>query len=437
MNRKRLFSVTAVAALALSVAACGGNGGTEDTSGGSDTSASEAGGEGSGEQITLTVATFNEFGYEDLYEQYMEENPNIKIEPIKAATSDEARQNLLTGLAAGDGLADVEAAEVGWFTELMPYADKFVDLANEDVAGRWLDWKEQAATTPEGQLLGYGTDAGPEAICYRADLFEQAGLPTDREEVAKLLEGDWETYFEVGRQFTEATDIPWFDGALGTYNGMVQQLEFPYENEDGTVKPLPDNAEVKAIYDQLAEYKDISAGLGQWSEDWTAGFQNDGFATMLCPGWMTGVIEGNAAGVEGWDIADVFPGGGGNWGGSYLLVPSQTEYPDEARELAAWLTAPEQAIGAFEAVGAFPSQVEALEDEALLSQTNEFFNDAPMGEIFANRAAAIEVQPFQGEHFFVYNTVVADAITRWDVDGTDAAESWEQALSAYGELGLE
>lgn len=433
MNKKRYLSIASVAALALTVAACGG--GSESPTSGSENGSASAG--GSDEQITLTVATFNEFGYEALYEQYMEENPNIKIEAIKAATMDEARQNLLTGLAAGDGLADIEAAEVAWFTELMPYADKFVDLASDDVAGRWLDWKEQAATTPDGQLLGYGTDIGPEAICYRADLFEQAGLPTDREEVAALLEGDWTNYFEVGRQFTEATGIPWFDGALGTYNGMVQQLAFPYENEDGSIKPLPDNADVKAIYDELAQYADISAGLGQWSEDWTAAFQNDGFATMLCPGWMTGVIEGNAAGVEGWDIADVFPGGGGNWGGSYLLVPTQSEHQEEAKALAAWLTAPEQAIGAFEAVGAFPSQADALKDDALLSSTNEFFNDAPMGQILANRAEAVEVQPFQGEHFFVINTVVSDAITRWDIDGTDPAQSWEQALTAYDELGLE
>jgi cellobiose transport system substrate-binding protein len=45
---------------------------------------------------------------------------------------------------------------------------------------------------------------------------------------------------------------------------------------------------------------------------------------------MLGVVAGNAEGVKGWDFADVFPGGGGNWGGSYLVVPTQSEHPDEA-----------------------------------------------------------------------------------------------------------
>ena len=52
---------------------------------------------------------------------------------------------------------------------------------------------------------------------------------------------------------------------------------------------------------------------------------------MLCPGWMLGIIEGNAEGVEGWDIANVFPGGGGNWGGSFLTVPAQGEHPRRPR----------------------------------------------------------------------------------------------------------
>ena len=91
---------------------------------------------------------------------------------------------------------------------------------------------------------------------------------------------------------------------------------------------------MKAIYDQVLGRGPTtqSAHLGQWSEDWTASFQKDGFATMLCPGWMLGVIEGNAAGVEGWDIADVFPGGGGNWGGSFLTVPAMGAQPGRGQE---------------------------------------------------------------------------------------------------------
>ena len=67
------------------------------------------------------------------------------------------------------------------------------------------------ATTDDGKLLGYATDAGPEAICYRADLFEKAGLPSDREEVAALMT-TWDDYFALGEQFV-AESTPWYDSS--------------------------------------------------------------------------------------------------------------------------------------------------------------------------------------------------------------------------------
>jgi len=195
------------------------------------------------------------------------------------------------------------------------------------------------------------------------------------------------------------------------------------------------------MYDQItkaATTDKLSAGYEQWSEDWVNGFQQSKFATMLCPGWMLGVIEGNAKGVKGWDIANVFPGGGGNWGGSYLTVPAQGKHPEEAKALAAWLTAPEQQIKAFKTKGTFPSQVEALDDPELLDYTNEFFNNAPVGKIYSERAKAVTVQPHKGPNFFAITTIVTDAMTRVDVDKTDdAASSWDKALTEFDQLGLE
>jgi cellobiose transport system substrate-binding protein len=389
----------------------------------------------SDEPVTLTVATFNEFGYEGLIEEYMELYPNVTVEQVKAAQTGDARTALLTALGANAGAADIEAIEVDWLPELIPYAERFMDLSDPAVEGRWLDWKAAQATTPDGKLIGYGTDIGPEGICYRADLFEAAGLPTDREEVAELLGGEnatWEKYFEVGDQFVaEDTGAAWFDSAGAVYFGMVNQEQNAYEEDDGTVIVL-ENPRVKEMYDQvLAASETQSAHLAQWSEDWLSSFQSGKFATMQCPGWMLGVIEGNAAGVEGWDIADVFPGGGGNWGGSFLTVPEMGENKAEAKALAAWLTAPEQQIKAFQAKGTFPSQVEALSDPALLSETNAFFNDAPTGEILANRANAVTVTPFKGPEYFKISDAMQTALNRVDVDQTDDAESsWNKFVDA-------
>ena len=413
-------AVAGAASLALLASACSTGGGNDN-------------GDGS---IELTVATFNEFGYDDLFAEYEAANPGITIQHKKAATSNEARDNLTTRLAAGSGLSDVEAIEVDWLPELLQYSDQFVDLASDEVDGRWLSWKTEAATDADGRLIGYGTDIGPEGVCYRSDLFAAAGLPTDRAEVAALFGDTWDSYFAAGEQFVAAgTGVPWFDSAGATWQGVVNQMENAYEEEDGTVIAT-ENPEVKEAYEQvLGASSTLSAHLQQWSDDWTASFQNNGFATMLCPGWMLGVISGNADGVAGWDIADTFPGGGGNWGGSYLTVPNQSEHQEEAQQLAAWLTAPEQQLKAFASKGTFPSQEEALASDELLGSTNEYFNNAPVGEILANRAAAVEVTPFKGPKYFPINDAMQQALTRVE-DGTMSPEqSWEQFVTDVEALG--
>lgn len=322
----------------------------------------------------------------------------------------------------------------------MQSADLMADLTSPDAEGRWLDWKAAQATTADGKLIGYGTDIGPEGVCYRADLFEKAGLPTDRAEVAKALGSSWDDYFALGKQFTDKTKIPWFDSTDAIFQGMVNQVANPFSSTEPeeTIIPLDQNTAMKTMYDQVlgAAGSGLSAHYSQWSTDWTNAFQNDGFATMLCPGWMLGVIEGNAKGVEGWDIANQFPGGGGNWGGSFLTVPAQGAHVEEARKLAAWLTAPEQQIAAFKLKGTFPSQVEALSSQDLLSVTNPFFNDAPTGQILADRAKAVTVVPFKGPNYFAVRQAISDAINRVDVDKTDdAAASWEKAVKEVAALG--
>ncbi len=387
--------------------------------------------------ITLTLATFNDFGYSDeLLAEYEEANPNITIVHNKAATSGDARTNYFTKLGAGSGLADVEAVEIDWFAELLQYSDKLYDLSNEEVADRWVQWKTDAATDAEGRLIAYGTDIGPQAICYRSDLFADAGLPTDRAEVAALLQGDWDTYFGVGRDFVAKSDAAWFDSTGAILQGILNQEEETLEAKDGSVIATT-NPVVEDAYNTVIENgADLSAHLGQWSDDWSAGFANGAFATMLCPSWMLGVIEGNAPEVTGWDVADVFPNGGGNWGGSYLTVPAQSAHPEAAKKFADWLTAPEQQLRAFIQTGNFPSQEGLYSAPELLEVERPYFNNAPTGEIFSARSSAITVAPFKSVKYFPIMDALQNAVTRVDVDKTqNAADSWAQFVADVEALG--
>ncbi|HEY4152996.1 MAG TPA: extracellular solute-binding protein, partial [Pseudolysinimonas sp.] len=255
-----------------------------------------AGGSSSGDQkVTLTLATFNNFGYTDaLLASYHKLHPNVTVVQKVAKTSDDAQTNLFTKLAAGNGLSDIEAVDGDWMPKVKQYPQLFEDLSSSDNKGRYADYKTAGGTAGKKEI-GLGTDVGPEAICYRADLFKAAGLPSDPDSVAKLLTGDWDTYYSVGKQFEAAgTGASWFDSAGATFQGLANQYANFFEKNDGTVIATT-NPDVKAAFESVLKASATeSAHLSEWTDDWAGGMAGGKFATMLCPPWMMGVIQGDS-----------------------------------------------------------------------------------------------------------------------------------------------
>ncbi len=404
---------------------------------------SSGGGEESDGDITLTVTTFGTFGYDDLYTEYEEANPGVTIEATNIDTGGNARTDAFTKLAAGSGLSDVVAIEEGWLGAIMEVSDQFVDLTEygiDDRKGDWVDWKYEQATDPEGRVIGYGTDIGPTGICYNGPALEAAGLASDRESVAELLNGDWAHYFDVGRQYQAATGKAWFDHSGFVWNSMVNQMPEGYYTADGELN-VEDNADLKANFDLLsgAVGDGLSAAQAAW--DWNGGksFVDGTFATFVCPGWMLGVVEGQVEtgggdASTGWDFADVFPGGAANWGGAFLSVPETSEHKEAAAKLADWLTQPEQQVKQSEAAGNFPSTIDAQETLASEATPNEFFNGAPTGAILAARAEGVVAQ-FKGpDDSVIQENVFGPALSALDRGEADGTAAWDQAIELLHEL---
>ncbi|GAA3629099.1 cellobiose-binding protein [Lentzea atacamensis] len=382
----------------------------------------------------LTIATFNEFGYEELLKEYEAAHPDVKLTQRKTGQGAPHHQNLFTKLGAGSGLADIEAVEEGYLSQVMDKAGQFNDLAEigpkiED--GRWLKWKTDAATK-DGKQIGYGTDIGPLAMCYRKDLFEKAGLPSDPQAV-KALFATWDSYFAAGDQFiAKSGGVAWFDSASQVFNAMHNQHELGYFDKSDKLV-VDSNPAIKADWTAVtnAVAKGQSAKLVAWSNEWNSGFKAGAFATKTCPSWMLGVIEAQA-GPENkgkWAVTDAFPNGGGNWGGSYLTVPKQSKNAKKAAEVAAWLTAPEQQIKAFKAKGTFPSQVKALDDPALLEQVNAYFGDIKAGALFAAQAKKVGAAQYKGpKDGQVQENVFSPALQSVE-QGKSADEGWKTAVA--------
>jgi len=431
MTRRRRMVVAAISAVALfGAAACsddGGDPGDED------------------EQITLVIDIFGEqgFGYDELYDQFEADNPGITIEERGTGLGlGDYNERLVQQITAGAGAGDIVALEEGTIVQFYAQTDKFVNLADHgagELQGNFLPWKwEQGA--PGGFVLGLGTDVGSMALCYRNDVMEDAGLPSDRDELAAMWP-TWDAFIAVGEQFVASgTDRSFVDAATNFYNTVLMQVAgngsgYTYYDLDNNL--ALDNPDIRTAWDltiQMIE-SGLSANLNSFSDEWNAGFQSGSFATIGCPAWMTGVISG-AAGEDNagnWDVTDA-PGEGGNWGGSFLAVTAESEHPAQAAELVKFLTSSQGQIAAFEALGNLPSSPQALSDPAVQQATNAYFSDAPTGQIFG--AGASDFQPvYLGPQNNAIRTEYENALRSVEQGERSAEEAWEDARANATAIG--
>lgn len=420
MNRTQRMVASVVAVITVGGLAACGSGGSSD-----------------GDDVTLRVNLFGKFGYAEAYKQFEKEHPGVTI--VETAEGDLGKYNtkLTQQIAAGGAAGDVVAIEEGQTVSFLAAADKFVNLqdhgANE-LKSRWLPWVWDKATTADGATtIGYGTDVGGLAMCYRRDLFEKAGLPTDRTEVSALWP-TWDDFISTGKKFQEGIGddkVSFVDSSTNTYNSILMQAgeETYFDRDDNLV--IESNPSVRASWDKAVEMTDagLTARLKAFSDEWNAGFKNGAFATIACPAWMTGYIKDQSgeANAGKWDIASV-PGGGGNWGGSWLAVPKSSKHQDVAIELIEFLSGETGQTLAFEAEGRLPSLPALFTSPELKEAKNEYFNNAPVGEIFV--AGAEQLQPvFLGAKNQPVRDAVENALRSVENGERSAADGWKSAVA--------
>ncbi|MFG2868455.1 ABC transporter substrate-binding protein [Streptomyces sp. NPDC048338] len=414
------FRLGAVVLTGALLAACG--------SGGSDSASDDAGG-----KVTITVDLFGSFGYKEagLYAAYEKAHPNVTIKQTDTEDEQDYWKSLQTRLAGGGGLADVQGIEVGRIASVtQQQADKFEDLKKygaDKLQGEFAGATWSAATTKDGKVLGLGTDVGPEAMCYRSDLFKQAGLPTDRAELAQKW-STWDGYLALGKQYRAKAPAKsaWLDSVGSLYTVMVGQQKERYYDASGKLI-YADNPAVKTAWETAtgAAKDGLSAKLDQWSPQWNQAFSAGSFATLPCPAWMLGYIKGQAgdAGKGKWDIA-ALPGGAGNWGGSFLAVPRAAKHKKEAYELIQWLTAPAQQAALFKKQGNFPSSTGAIAEVS--TATDPYFSGAPIGQIFGDAAKAAPVQVL-GVHDKNVADQITNALSEVERKGVSPEKAWSNA----------
>ena len=389
--------------------------------------------------VTLTVAYWGNFGLEDgtLIAAYEKDHPWVTV---KTNIGDYAAQHdaLQQALIAGSGAANIAAIDEGFITGFVAQADNFVNLLDLG-AGKYkesyLPWKwSQASNADESTTIGLGTDVGGLALCYRKDLFDKAGIPSERADVDAAIGDTWEGFIELGKTYqkTSGKGKFWVDNATNILNPVVTQLGtgYAYYNKNNEL----DMDSVKPAFDVAIAVIDagLSSGITLWSDDWNTGFANGSFAVLACPAWMMGYIQGQAPDTAGaWDVADI-PGPGGNWGGSFFTIPDQFDEhtTQESYNFIEWLIQPEQQITVFQTIGNLPSQSSLYDDPAIQGFTNEFFNNAPVGQIFTKTAEDIPGSIYYAPKNADVSTAVQGVLNDVQAGNIDSADAWDAAVKA-------
>ncbi len=390
------------------------------------------------EPVNISMAFWGDFGLDALAAEYEASRPGVTIDLISGNYSD-LHEELQRQIVAGTGAPSIVAIGEDYIGTFASQPDAFVDLLTlgaGEYQDRYLGWKWAQGSTPDGsQLIGIGGDVSGLALCYRSDLFENAGLPSARDAVEAAIGDTWEGFIALGKQYQASADRGAFLDDAGTLLKPVRsQSGASYFTADGELALDP----VKPAFDVALDAIDagLSAGVAPFTDQWDAGLDSGTFAATLCPVWGMGYIQNvleTSGGTAQWDIADI-PGPGGSWGGSFYAIPAQGTPAQQASgwDFLNWLIQPEQQLRIFQATGSLPSQPALYEDDSVKSYVIPFFNDAPVGSILAKAVSELPTQNLYSPSNGTIEATLQDVLLQVQQGEVGSADAWAVATEAAG-----
>jgi cellobiose transport system substrate-binding protein len=244
---------------------------------------------------------------------------------------------------------------------------------------------------PDGKMIAFPMDTGPTALFYRSDIFAQAGLPTDPQQVSAMLK-TWDDYLQAGQKVKTATNGKSFmiDNINTVFGQMLSQSPQQYFNKSG--KYIADQSYMKQMWDTAvkAHQMDISAKIPLWTSEWNQAANNGLIASFVGAVWMKQILEDAAPDTAGkWRIA-LAPGGSGSSGGSFLAISKSSPHPKEAFEVMKWLLSPQNQLISYNDLQLYPSTPSTL-DNPDMHKPEPFFGNQDTTAIFATAMKEVPI----------------------------------------------
>lgn len=385
-QKKRAVSVALLTAGVLVMAGC-----SASSSGSADAASCAP----AGENVTLTFTSWIP-GIEDAVAIWNEQNPDIQVE-VQTGPSGNAGtyQNFFNQLQAGnapdlgqieydalpnfrvqDGLANLGACE-----DIVAAQDQFVD---------WT-WKQVTLGT-DNEVYGVPQDAGPMALFYRKDLFEQNGI---------AIPTTWDEYREAAVKIRALggyiTNFSQSD--INQFAGFVWQAGGQWFSNDGDAWKIDLTSSAST---QVADYWQglIDDGLVSsypaWTDEWNNAYNTGEVWSWNSAVWGANSISSGAPDTAGkWAVAEspqweAGQSAAGNWGGSSIAVFKSSEHLYEAAKFALWLNTSEEALTSLNTTAAiYPATKDGLNLPSL-QEGVPFYGDQKIYDVFAKASGEVD-----------------------------------------------
>jgi multiple sugar transport system substrate-binding protein len=361
-----------------------------------------------GEPVTLRFMTHNTLEQpageilKQIIAEFEEQNPDIVIQLDEVPNADILTK--LTAYAEGDDLPDIIDGQFGLasFINLDAALDITDRVEAEGLRESFIPVALQAGIDGEGRILGLPFYTGTDALYYRLDHFEEAGL--DPESPPRT----WDELTEAAKALTNPRAGRYGFGMYGKTH-TVRCIHFMQNNgPDGEMLRLdrdtgiwtilvnsPDSIEAIEYMVSLArEHQVVPPNVVEMDYPANVAAFSAGNISMLTTGpWGAQTFIGTNPEIEGKFAVALHPTPTGETpilrqGSLIYAIGRTTEHPDEAFRFLKWFTHDRQPYFAANAKYG-PTTVAALEDPAIAED--------PFLSVFLEQSLSAVVEPYEVE----------------------------------------
>jgi ABC-type glycerol-3-phosphate transport system substrate-binding protein len=363
-------------------------------------------------------------------------NPDVKLNWVPTPMGEVATK-LLAAIAAGSGAPDLVFDQYNDMVNFAARGGKGISDLSPLMSvhnGEWPKWVLDLVTTSDGHILGIPTDIGPTAVFYRRSVFKAAGLSDAPEDVTKQL-STWNGYLDAAKKI-QATGKAWIiENASGVFDILRQQGKQAYFDDNG--QPIVNNdtfvSAAKFAQDMRKAKLDAASAKGE-KIDSAAEMQAGTIGAYIDAAWWDIIIAIQAKSTRDkdhdWGVVPNPGGASANTGGSYYLIPDQSQNKPAAWNFASFMVASNEGLNPYmtEGLGRFLPGWKPF-------YTSDLFNSPDPG--YGNQAwlkqfaGIVDTVPYLKPNINdgIAAEAVGQAITSVLADGTDPKQALDAAAA--------